>query len=405
MTSRTLQPILQPARPANLRAQNSRTLLRLVRSHEPCSRADLARLSGLSAPTVAAAIVDLGEMGLIENAGEGPSSGGRPPELLRFRPGHRYVAAADIGGTRLRLMLADLNGDPVAESKCEIAADAKDPASLCALLHAELKTACASAGIAYKKILHLTVGAPGITDVDLGVIISAPNLTRWYNVPLRQMLEERCGLEVTVENDVNLAAVGEHWRGAASGIDNFLLIALGTGIGAGIYVNGRLYRGTRWSAGEMGYLPVAGMEREFPDIESTGQLERVIGGGGIEHMWREQLALSGRSSDAALFALRANRILDRAEDGQDPDAIAILNRTAQFLADAIISAMLLLNPGLVVLGGGVGSHRGLQQAVESILEKVHFPHPAVRTSTLDTHAQLYGAIALALEACQAELVC
>lgn len=405
MAARTCSPLLQPARPANLRVQNSRTLLRLVRAHEPCSRADLARLSGLSAPTVAAAVANLTETGLIEVAGEGRSSGGRPPELLRFKPDHRYVAAADIGGTRLRLMIADLNGNPVTESKCVIASGAKKPDDICALLHSELKAACGSAGIAYKKLIHLTVGAPGITDIDQGIVLSAPNLTHWQNVPLRQMLEECCKIDATIENDVNLAAVGEHWRGAAAGVDNFLLIAIGTGIGAGIFVNGHLYRGASWSAGEMGYLPVAGREREYPDIDMAGQLEQEIGGGGIERMWRARLEQSGHTTNPGLLTLRANRILDRADSDHDSDAAAILEQTAQMLADAILHATLLLNPSLVVLGGGVGAHRSLQIVVEKILERVHFPHPMVRTSTLDTHAQLYGAIALALEACQAGLVC
>lgn len=405
MTLRTGSGINEPARPSNLRVQNSRTLLGLVRDHEPCSKADLARLSGLSAPTVAAAVAELSERGLLEVVGEGPSSGGRPPELLRFRPEHRFVAAADIGGTRLRMMVADLNGTPVAECKCVIAPDAKRPEDICVLLREQLLSACASAGIPFDKILHLTVGAPGITDVRSGIVLSAPNLTAWSNVPLRQMLEELCGLQVTVENDVNLAAIGEHWRGAAAEVDNFILIAIGTGIGSGIFVNGRLYHGAQWSAGEMGYMPVHGQPRQTPNVNSPGQLESTIGGAGIERMWREKLKLSGRAEDQALMKLRANRILDRFDEAQDPDAIAILTQAAMILADTIVTTMLILDPSLVVLGGGVGAHSSLQREVEKFLQLVHFPRPAVRTSTLDTHAQLYGAIALALDACHAELVC
>jgi glucokinase len=388
-----------------LRLQNSRTLLHLVREYGPCSKADLARLSGLSAPTVAAAVADLADRGLVAVAGEGPSSGGRPPELLRFCPEHRFVAAVDIGGTRLRLMIANLNGDLIAEHKCVIAPEAKEPESLCELLLEQLREACASAGIAFDKILHLIVGAPGITDVNRGVVLSAPNLTRWTDVPLRQMLQERSGTAVTVENDVNLAAVGEHWRGIAAGVDDFVLIAIGTGIGAGIFLNGRLYHGAQWSAGEIGYLPVADMAREMPNTNVTGQLERTVGGAGIERKWRERLVQSGRSADQTLMKLRANRILDMVDNEHDSDAIAILNYSAQVLADAIVSAMLVLNPSLIVLGGGIGAHQCLQREVEKQLEGIHFPCPAVRTSTLDTHAQLYGGIALALEASCNQLVC
>lgn len=395
----------QLARPSDLRLRNSRTLLRLVRDHEPCSKADLVRLSGLSAPTVAAAVGDLEERGLLEAAGEGPSSGGRPPELLRFRADHRFVAAADVGGTRLRLMVADLNGNPVAENKCVIAPEAKNPEALCALLREQLLNACGAAKISPQKILHLVVGAPGITDVTSGVVLSAPNLTNWTHVPLRQMLEELCGVAVTIENDVNLAAIGEHWRGTAEGVDDFILVALGTGIGAGIFVNGRLYHGAQWSAGEIGYLPVTGMAHEVPDLGSTGQLERAIGGAGIERLWREKLKQSGRAADRTLLELRANRILDRVDDAHDADASAILDYTARVLTDAIATAMLILNPRLIVLGGGIGAQQCLQRAVDKFLQEIRFPRPSVRTSTLDTHAQLYGAIAMALEASDAELVC
>jgi glucokinase len=394
-----------PARPSDLRVQNSRTLLRLVRDHEPCSKADLARLSGLSAPTVAAAVADLSALGLVEPAGEGPSSGGRPPELLRFRPEHRLVAAADIGGTRLRLMIANLSGVPVAERKCIIPPDAKTPEAICVLLYEQLLSACAEAGITAQKILHLTVGAPGITDVERGMVLSAPNLDKWTQVPLRQMLEQLCGIPVTVENDVNLAAIGEHWRGIAVGVKDFILIAIGTGIGSGIFLGGRLYRGAQWSAGEIGYFPVAGMAPEMPDQNIAGQLERVIGGAGIERMWRERLKQSSRAADASLMKLRASRILDLANDLQDPTALTILKETARLLTDAIVNTMLILNPSLIVLGGGVGSHPSLQREVERLLQPVRFPRPAICTSTLDTHAQLYGAIAMALEACQAKLVC
>lgn len=395
----------QAARPSDLRLQNSRNLLELVRQCAPCSKAQLARLSGLSAPTVAAAVADLAERGLVEYLGEGPSSGGRPPELLRFRSAHRFVAAVDIGGTRLRILLADLNGDAVAERKCVIASAEKDPASICRLVLELLQSACEDAGIGLEKIIHLAVGAPGITDIEQGVVHSAPNLTGWAHVPLREMLEQCCGIPVSIENDVNLAAMGEHWRGAAAGVDHFIFIAVGTGIGSGIFLNGRLHHGAHWSAGEMGYLPVAGMEREIPDMDAPGQLEQTIGGGGIERKWREQLRISGRDGDLALMAERATHIFDRVDGQQDPDAIAVLRFTAHQLADAISIAMLIVNPSLVVLGGGAGSHACLQREIERLLCEVRFPRPAVRTSKLGLHAQLYGAVALALNAVEKQLVC
>jgi glucokinase len=155
----------------------------------------------------------------------------------------------------------------------------------------------------------------------------------------------------------------------------------------------------------MGYLPVYGMEREMPDAQSLGQLERTIGGVGIERKWREQLRQSSRDGDHALMELRATAIFDRVDAQQDPDAIAVLHFTARQLADAIAIAMLIVNPSLIVLGGGVGSHPCLQRETERLLGEARFPLPTVRTSTLGLHAQLYGAVALALEAVENQLVC
>ncbi len=393
------------ARPSYLRLQNSRIVLNLVRQYATCSKAELARNSGLSAPTVAAVITELADHGLVEFLGEGPSSGGRPPELLRFCPTHRIVAAVDIGGTRLRLMLADLNGATVAERKCVLAPSEKDQDAICRQINELILGACADAAISPDKIAQLAVGAPGITNAELGMVLSAPNLTGWTNVALQQMLEQLCGIPVTIENDVNLAAIGEHWCGAAENVDQFIFIAMGTGIGAGIYLNGQLHHGAQWSAGEMGYLPVSGLEREMPDAQTLGQLEQTIGGAGIERKWRERLLLSGRDGDCALMDLRATDIFDRVGAQQDPDAIAVLNYTARQLADAIVIAMLIVNPSLIVLGGGIGSHPCLQRETERLLSEARFPLPTVRTSTLGLHAQLYGAVALALEAVENQLFC
>lgn len=392
-----------PSRPADLRQSNCRVLLRLVRGLSSCSKAELARLSGLSVPTVTSAVQDLERVGLVEILGEGESSGGRPPELLRFNARHGYVAGADVGGTRLRMMLSDLNGEPVSEWKATLQADDKDAPSICRLIRGGLKAMCESHGISDSQVLHITVGAPGITDVEQGVVISAPNLTNWNQVPLRELVESETGVQVIVENDTNLAAVGEHWHGAAKGVRDFVFIAMGTGVGSGVFLGGKLHHGATWSAGEIGYLGVPGLPREPLEVQRTGQLERTIGGSGIEHSWTEQLARSGRE-DESLRNLRGAQIFDLAVKG-DSDAREVLRSTATMLTDVIATTTLLLNPTLVVLGGGVGSHQGLRDETESMLQANDFPYPAIKISELGTQAQLYGAISLSLSAVESRLLC
>ncbi len=382
---------------------NARGVLRLLREHNPCSKADLVRLSGLSAPTVSSVVSHLESLGLVENLGEGESSGGRPPGLMRFHANHGYVAGIDMGGTRLRMMLTNLNGTVLTQWSMQFSEAERIPKAVCALVREGLKRMCGEVGTSVRKVLQITAGAPGITNVDSGIVISAPNLKDWNDVPLRAMLEKETGIPVVIENDTNLAAVGEHWRGSAAKVDSFLFVALGTGVGAGIFLHGRLHHGADWSAGEIGYMGVSGSHREPLHVRATGQLERAIGGAGIEREWLRLLERERRKTNASLARLRASEIFDLAAEG-DRVAGEVLRYTAEILAGCISSLALLLNPELVVLGGGVGSHPELCRATEKLLEQNEFARPRVASSMLGTQAQLHGAISLALAANEAKLL-
>jgi glucokinase len=382
---------------------NARGLLRLLREHSPCSKADLVRLSGLSAPTVSSAIAYLESLDLVENLGDGESSGGRPPEMLRFNATHGYVTGVDIGGTRLRMVLADLNGRIVTQWATQFSERQRTPKAVCGLIREGLEIMCQEASTSLKKVLHVTVGAPGVTNVNSGVVISAPNLLDWNDVPLRAMIERELGSPATIENDTNLAAVGEHWKGSASGIEDFLFIALGTGVGAGIFLRGRLHHGANWSAGEIGYAAVSGRPRQVLEMHSPGQMERAIGGVGIEAEWQSLLSRAGRTSVEELAKLRATEIFDLAVDG-DRLAAQMVEYTAQVLADCIVDLSLALDPEVVILGGGVGSHPELCRCTERLLSRNEFAKPQVRSSSLGTQAQLYGAISLSLAATEARLL-
>ena len=392
-----------PSRPSHLRQANARGLLYLLRKNNPCSKADLVRLSGLSAPTVSSGISHLENLGLIEFVGEGESSGGRPPELLRFKATHGYVAAADIGGTRLRMMMTDLNGEVVTQWSTVLLKQQKTPAAVCALTRDGLRIMCEQSGTDPGKLLHLTAGAPGITNVDTGVVLSAPNLKEWNDVPLRDLLQRQTGLPVQVENDTNLAAVGEYRRGAAVGIENFVFVAIGTGVGAGIFLRGQLHHGAQWCAGEIGYFGASGQERKPMQVRRIGQLEGIIGGSGIAQHWLDLLEKNRTPAKTELRRLRADQIFDLAQDG-DPLARNTLDFAAGLLADAVADISLLLNPELVVLGGGVGAHPALCRATAALVERHEFAKPQIRSSALGTRAQLFGAISVSIAAATASLL-
>jgi glucokinase len=199
-----------------------------------------------------------------------------------------------------------------------------------------------------------------------------------------------------VENDTNLAALGEHWRGVAQGVDNFVFIAMGTGIGAGIFMGGQLCHGAHWSAGEIGYFGVNGRERGPIRTHKTGQLEQIIGGGGIQEEWLRILRESDTPVESELASLKATQIFDLAREG-DSRAIDLIHSVAQTLANSITDISLLLNPDMVVLGGGVGAHPSLCQETDKLLQRQEFARPVLRSSGLGTEAQLYGAVAAGLK--------
>lgn len=389
--------LVLPTGPERMREANCRELLRLARQHSPCSRADLVRYSGLTAPTVSAAIAQLHKRGLVDFIGAGASNGGRPPRLLQFNAHCGYVFGADIGGSSLRLALADLNGTILGRWGAALRGD-RSPETVTDLLASGIAHLQEQNGIPEKKVLCVSAGAPGITDVKAGRVISAPNLTAWDDVPFRQMLEAKTGHYVCVENDVNLGALGESWSGVARHVRNFVFLAMGTGVGAGIVINGKLHHGSNWSAGEIGYLLVPGLPCKTLDMNALGVLENTIGGHGIENAWQEACQRAGL--DESLRGLSATDVFDRAQNG-DEMAREILRRTAEILSLAIINLSLVLNMSLAVLGGGVGRHPALLETTQQFLNRHNFPRPQLVVSSLGVDAQLYGAIRLALQSVEA----
>lgn len=376
-----------------MRESNKLELLRLVQQNAPCSRADLVRLSGLTAPTVSALIGVLQQAGVVKFIGDGKPNGGRPPRLIELNGEHAFVAGADVGGSTVRVAIADLNG------KCrgrwlKDLGTVKDPKVITEAVATGIKELCAKIDVPEKKIVELAAGAPGITDVRSGRVLSAPNLSGWHDVPFRDLLSKATGLPTTVENDVNLAALGEQWCGVAKDASSFVFLAVGTGIGAGIMMNGQLYHGTTWSAGEMGYLMIPGLPSDALSVDRLGALESAIGGRSIERTWRERISMK-----KGIRGLKASEILELGEAG-DRVAQEILENTAEFLATAITNMNLILDVPLVVLGGGVAND-ALQKATANYLSNNEFARPKLVLSSLGAEAQLMGALRLALLAAEA----
>ncbi len=386
-------------RPAVLRQTNAQILLRLLRDSGPCSRADLVRASGLSAPTVTNVVAHLAAAGLVEPIGEGDSTGGRPPDIIRFRAQRGCVLGVEIGPEFLRFLLADLHGLELGRARVALPWKSSTPPAVSALIASKTRDLLRKHKQAKNQLLWLVVGVPAIVNVNDGIVLSFTALKDWRNVPLGALLANELKCQVSVENDTNLAAQGEYYRGAARGVENFVFITVGDGVGAGIFVDGSIYRGAQWSAGEIGYLRVPNISRGDPTIQGYGKLEKVLGASGIMRSWRA----TSRRTRTLLKAKRAAEVFDLAAAG-NVQAKRILAQRATILSDVVLDLALILNPEMILLGGDVGSHARLLQEVKSLLKGSEFAVAGVGLGALGTSAVLWGAVNAAFESALLHLI-
>ena len=379
-------------RPPLIRQTNAEILLRLLRESGPCSKADLVRASGLSAPSVTNVVATLISTGLVETVGEGDSTGGRPPDILRFKAEHGCVAGVEITRKVIRFLLADLNGRELVQSETLIEKSKSTPRRICRQIAKELWQLLRKGRLSRNQLFRVTVGVPAIVNVDEGTVLAFTALRKWNRVPLGVMLARELKCEVFVDNDTNLAAQGEFHAGAARGESNFVFITIGEGVGAGIFLNGSIYRGSQWSAGEIGYLPVPDISREHPSIHKYGKLETALSASGILKSWHA----SGHASSFRSRVTRVGEVWDLAASG-NAEAKRLLRQRATILADVVLDLALILNPNLILLGGEVGNHPALLRELNDLLEGSEFGVLRVALGALGVPAVLWGAVSTALE--------
>ena len=383
-------------RPAHLRHTNVCTILRLLREAGTCSRADLVRASGLSAPTVTNVVGDLLEANLIKGLGEGESSGGRPPDLIRFRAERGCLLAVQITSVHLLFLLTDLSGIERETSIVSLEGQKTTPEAICHLIGIEIRSLLQRQKIAREQLLLVVVAVPAIANVDQGIVVSVTSLENWRNVPLRALLSRIIPCLVIVENDTNLAALGERYRGAARFEETFILISVDANVSAGIVLSGKLHHGAQWSAGEIGYLRLPQVSRKFPKLHAFGELESVLTSTAICNAWQQSASQHSKQGELTSECLDITGILSLAQSG-DGRAGSIVNSRAAILSDIVINLALILNPGLILLAGEVGSHPAMLHAVQRELEGSEFGVTRIASATLGERAVVWGAIAVALE--------
>ncbi len=264
------------------------------------------------------------------------------------------------------------------------------------MISIELRRLLRKQRLAREQLLVLAVAVPAITNVADGIVVSISTLDNWRSVPLRALLNKVVDCLVIVENDTNLSALGERYRGAARFEETFTLINIGTNVSAGIVLGGRIHHGAQWSAGEIGYLRLPKISRKLPTLHEFGELESVLTCFAIRKSWHGSTSKSRTGTAAARQDKSVAEILDLAHSG-DKRAKKIIEGRAAIVSDIIVNLALILNPGLILLAGEVGSHPVLLSSVQAELERSEFAVTRIAAATLGDFAALWGAIAAALE--------
>jgi predicted NBD/HSP70 family sugar kinase len=370
---------------------NARTILEQIQRTGPVSRAQVARDSGLSKPTVSLGLTALLDAGLVREVGRSSGRPGPTAVLYELNPSAGWVAGIDVGRRRVRAALADITGAVVARR--DEPARASSARTLIGQIGSIAHGLAASAGIGWDQVHHVTVGSPGVFEPTRGTVTLAPNLPGWGRQGLLLRLRDELGGRIGVENDVNLAAEGERWRGLARDVRNFGFISVGTGVGMGLVLDGKLYRGASGAAGEVGYLPI-GADPYDRQVRRRGAFEEAINGAAVVRAAREA-GMAGARSAEKVFAL--------ARRG-DPLAGRVVEDEARRLALGLAVVTAVVDLELVILGGGVGGNADLLLApVERELRALSPLRPRLAVSALGEDAVLQGALATALAVAQTRL--
>jgi glucokinase len=357
------------------------------------TRAELIELSGLSAPTIGEVAGHLIRKGVVKDLGTGPSSGGRRPSLMEFNARHAYTAVMDIGPTRTRLAVADLRGETIQH---EIVDTPKGVGPQEGLSHlaADLLALLERTRIPRGRLLAVAAGAPGIVGVKEGTLVLAPNLTGWRDVPMRDILAATLRTTVVVENDVNLALLGEHWRGAARGHESCAFVFVGTGIGAAVLIDGVLLHGHHDMAGE---IAVMCMGPEFVDRDFGGRgcLETLAGLDALKARWPD-----GVPSDPERWI---PSLLEAARSG-DAQAQRAVEETARMIGIATANIGAVVDPSVVVLGGAMFAQaEPLADAVRDVVRRLQRNPFDVVLSQLGKEAPVAGGLLVAVAEARRQL--
>jgi len=380
-------------------------VMRVLRKRGHISRTEISGVTGWSKAKASQEICRLIDRGLLVETGEGASQGGRRPKLLRLNERLGYVIGIDIGASSIEMVLADVTGRVL--QRTGAAADVREPPEKffeqCMELAARM---VGDQGAQPGEILGFGVGVPGPVDFAQAVLVAPPLMPHWEDFPIRSFIKSRFpSAFVIVDNDVNIMALGEQRAGDGEGIDHFIYVKIGTGIGAGIVSNGRIHRGSDGCAGDIGHICV---DKLGPTCRcgNKGCLEAMAAGPAIAEK-AVQAARSGLSPlmrqlmDANNGVLHPEDVNAACREG-DEAALEIIRSSGQMVGDVLASLVNFFNPSHIFIGGGIASFGNhLLVAIRRAVLRRSLPlatnHLAINFSRAGSNAGTIGAVALALE--------
>ncbi len=365
-----------------LRQLSAGLVMDAVIHHGPISRAQIAKLTRISKQTASEVVRELEQGGWLRVHGQTRGNVGRTAVTYEIRPDAAFVAGIDLGGTQLRMAVANLTCAVVAEA-AETTAP-KGGKHVIKQIVALANRLVRQAGIDREQIRLVVVGTPGVVDTASGSLRLAPNIPYFDRIDVVGALREGFGCDIIVENDVNVGAIGEGWLGEAKGLDTFAYVALGTGLGMGFISNGAMLRGAQGGAGEIANLPIGGDPFD-PANRLHGTLEAAVGSVGILRRYSER-------GGAALESVRD--LFERCSG--DPIAQQVIDETARFLALAVVAVAVTVDPEMVVFGGSIGSRPEIIRPVRDLLPSLMTNPPQIKASGLGNRAGIAGAIAIAI---------
>ena len=371
-----------------------------VRAHGSSSRAELAQATGLGRSVLTQRVEALLDYGLLAEDGVGASTGGRAPRLLRFRADAGYLLVADLGATSTDVALADLAGRIVVHRQ-EASDISAGPDAVLARVE-ELFDECVAEAGAAGSLWGIGIGVPGPVEFESGRPVSPPIMPGWDGYPVRERFAER-DVPVWVDNDVNVMALGELTAGSGRGVDDFVFVKIGTGIGAGIVVDGRIHRGAKGSAGDVGHIHVQSGREVTCRCGMSGCLEAFAGGAALARD-AEAAAREGRS-EILRALLDEKGFLDAADVAAaskhgDPVSIELITEAGRLIGQMLTGIVNFFNPSLIVIGGGVaGAGDLLLATIRQAIYRRSLPLATrdltVRRSALDDRAGVIGAATMA----------